>query len=237
MQSEARGSQSTRRFYAVDVGSTLTTRGRKTDFAWAATQPTPVDVVGSYSIESLVSAISEDLQRGISVALGLEAPLFIPVPRQATNLSRGRDGDTNRSCMAPAGGYVAVLGIHQAAWILRELKNVCDSACAFSVSPESWPPSDNGTIFFVWEAFVSGHAHAGSGDRDPHLRDAATAVRFFADNERDLTGKTRICAENPLSLIGAAALWSGWSADLDLLKKATVVLRPEVGYEGEIRSI
>lgn len=222
-----------RRIYAVDIGSTL----KRQAFAWAATVPGPSEVIGSTSIQTLVDAISADLQRGLSVALGLEAPLFIPVPEEHGNLSRGRNGERDRSCMAPAGGYVTTLALHQAAWILREIRKTCGSLCRFSLDGLGWPPGEGGPVLFVWEAFVSNAAHAVAGQEDPHLRDAATAARFFADHEDEIVTRTQVKAEHPLSLIGAAALWSGWSADLDLLKTPTVVLRPAVPYEGVIRKI
>jgi hypothetical protein len=34
-----------------------------------------------------------------------------------------------------------------------------------------------------------------------------------------------IGAERPLSMIGAAAIWSGWSADDDLLHAAPLIVR------------
>ena len=40
-----------------------------------------------------------------------------------------------------------------------------------------------------------------------------------------------VTAENPLSLFGAAVLWSGWSEDSGWLKQAMVVLRPEARWE------
>lgn len=218
----------TRRIYAVDIGTTL----KKKAFAWAVTQPKSEEVWTSQCIESLVEAMAIDLREGVSVALGLEAPLFLPVPDSASDLSKGRTGDTDRSCFAPAGGYVSTLGLHQAAWMLREIKQSCGGLCAFTLDPARWYPLEGPPVLFLWEAFVSKNAHAPKDKENGHMADAATAAHFFATNECQLNEHRQICTENPISLIGAAALWSGWSTDLALLHKETVVLRPNQRYEG-----
>ena len=104
--------------YACDIGSTI--QGR---FAWKRTGP-PVAVRDGEesSIEELVDRLKQDLKEGCSIALGFEAPLFIPIPKVASQLSRGRTGDSTRSCFAPAGASVATLGLHQAASILKQIR-------------------------------------------------------------------------------------------------------------------
>jgi len=73
--------------YACDIGTTRPTRrGRRNRilggaFAWAKLLPEqPGRVWVSEDIERLVNDISADIHTGNSVALGFEAPLFIPVP-------------------------------------------------------------------------------------------------------------------------------------------------------------
>jgi|SRR5215213_5402718 len=229
MPSRHSRSPTSRRIYVADVGSTLNDA-----FGWAGTKPGSPEVWGSRSIEALVVAMAADLRKGVSVALGLEAPLFLPIPEDARNLSRGRDGDKDRSCLAPAGGYVAALSLHQVAWILQELRKSCGSICFFSVDPSNWYPREGPPVLFCWEAFVSKEAHAPEGHLNGHVADAATAARFFAEHEERLKEVSAVTAESPLSLIGAVALWSGWSTDLALLATPTVVLRPAVPYEGPI---
>lgn len=218
----------TRRIYAVDIGTTL----KRKAFAWAVTQPESEEVWTSQCIESLVEAIAADLREGVSVALGLEAPLFLPVPDSASDLSKGRKGDADRSCFAPAGGYVSTLGLHQAAWMLRELRKSCDGLCSFSLDSDRWYPLEGPPVLFLWEAFVSKEAHAEKDRGNGHMADATTAALFFVEQKDQLNKHRQICAENPISLIGAAALWSEWSTDLALLKTPTVVLRPDRPYEG-----
>lgn len=216
--------------YAVDVGSTLNGRNGVA-FAWAK-----VSLIGDHPITSidpveLAYSVASDLSSGRSVALGLEAPLFIPVPADVNRLSRGRENEGDRSWAAPAGGYVATLALHQAAWLLGRIRAECDKRkCRefeLSVAPARWL-SDKGAqpVLFCWEAFVSGPAHT------DHRGDAATAAMYFQAHQAKLI--TAVTAENPLSLLGCAVLWSGWSTDLTLLHRSLLVLRPDQPWRGEL---
>ena len=201
------------------------------NFAWTCVDPeVPKGIVGSWSVELLSARLVEDLIARRSVALGFEAPLFIPVPSSSSDLSRGRKNEGTPSWAAPPGLTVASLGLHQAAWILRSVADQCGSSVDFQVAPTTWPPAPDATTLFCWEAFVSGSAHSPS-----HIQDAATAAMTFVDHERGLAEATKVTAEHPLSLIGAAALWSGLAEDPAVLRTPTVVLRPTAPFRGEIR--
>jgi hypothetical protein len=69
------------------------------------------------------------------------------------------------------------------------------------------------------------------------LQDAATAATEFLDNENSLATINAITADRPLSLIGAAALWSGWTVNLDIVSKSTLVIKPTRPYQGSINEI
>lgn len=214
-----------RRIYAVDVGST-----QQDSFAWVCVDPeVPERLTGSRDIELLSARVVADLQAHRSVALGLEAPLFIPVPVAASRLSKART-DEGRPCWAaPPGLTVASLGLHQAAWVLRRVAEHCSNLTRFQVAPTAWPPSPDVTILFCWEALVSGPVHSSS-----HLTDAATAAMAFVDRERSLLETTAVTADHPLSLIGAAALWSGLATDVEVLRASTVVVRPSTRFRGDV---
>jgi hypothetical protein len=208
--------------YAIDVGSTIP-KGGVVAFAWCG-----VDDHGKVHSEGncpseLANEIAEHLRRGQSVALGIEAPQFIPVPANKDRLSKGRTGERDRSWAAPGGGYVATLALHQTAWLLREIRDSCGAECILTVDPGLWPPVLNQRpVLLCWEAFVSGAAHSG------HAADAKTAAMYFYAEQRNLV--SAVTAESPLSLFGAAVLWSGWSSDVAWLKKPLVVLRPDVPW-------
>ena len=219
-----------RRIYGVDVGSTQQKPSR---FAWTRIDPDEERIpAGNCSITSLCRSLVDDLKEGRSVALGFEAPLFIPVPTCADELSEGRGNDGNRSCFAPAGGYVATLGLHQAAYILKYVAAQLGGSVRFTVDPHAWPPRGD-PVLFCWEAFVSGNAKR--KDDQPHLRDAATATMEFLKHENSLGClPDSVTAERPLSLIGAAAVWSGLAKDRDLIREPTVVVRPKAPFDGKI---
>lgn len=225
---------SNRSIYAVDVGSTQPNRSGKQAFAWASVGKTPLEngVRCSSDINILAEEIEKDLLTGYSVALGFEAPLFIPVPTDSGRLSRGRDGDGDRAWAAPAGASVATLGLHQSAWLLRYLAKSCSSLARLLLDYRLWASRDETPVLLVWEAFVSGGAH----DED-HRRDAASAATYFLEHEANLSDKAACKADNPISLIGSAVLWAGWSRDLSLLHAEVLVLKPPQRFEGELCSV
>jgi hypothetical protein len=177
------GGRLIRAIYACDVGST---RGKSPKFGRARIVPDRSSkVVGSFDIRVLVFFLGYDLIDGVSVALGFEAPLFMPVPDQAEELGRGRFGEGSRAMFAPARWAVATLGSHQAAWILRRLFLACGGECAFTLEWAGWPPEDPRPVLFCGEAFVSRAAHSLSlGGAD--VQDAATAVKESLDSGDDL---------------------------------------------------
>lgn len=205
--------------YAIDVGSTIPSRnGKEVAFAWSGVDQNGREVATGTCPEELVNEIGRSILAGQSVAIGVEAPLFIPVPSDKSRLSKGRLNEADRSWAAPAGGYVTALAAHQCAWLLRELFQKCGRYCELTADPDRWYRRSSPPVIFCWEAFVSGGAHGN------HQEDARTAAMYFFEHQSDL--KTAVTAENPFSLFGAAVLWSGWSTDQEWLKREMVVLRP-----------
>jgi len=208
--------------YAIDVGSTIPGRSGVA-FAWSSVDDNAYEVRTGSCPGDLVGDIAARISERESVALGIEAPLFIPVPNDKANLSKGRVNERDRSWAAPAGGYVAALAVHQCAWLLRELYGSCGQLCRITAEPEAWyRRAVTQPVIFCWEAFVSGPAHG------KHAEDARTAAMYFHAHQAQLV--SAVSAENPLSLFGAAVLWSGWSDDSRWLKQPLVVLRPEARW-------
>lgn len=205
--------------YAVDVGSTIPRKG-VTAFAWCCVDDSGAPKGQGNCPAELVSRVPADIRQGQSVSLGIEAPQFIPVPKDKGKLSTGRSNERDRSWAAPAGGYVAALALHQTAWLLRELRSECDTQCTLTVDPNQWySRATQGPVIFCWEAFVSGPAHG------THAADAMTAAMCFVEHQTNLS--SAVTAECPLSLFGTAVLWSGWDDNLAWLSSQLVVLRPE----------
>jgi hypothetical protein len=178
----------------------------------------------------MVSRIASDAKKGMSVALGVEAPCFIPVPYDVGELSRGRKGETNRAWSASAGAYVATLGLHQMAWVLRRLYAEFGETHMLTTDWSLWLESKR-PILLLWEAFVSGRAH--SHPDDPR-RDAATAVHEFSRHEDNLATTNAVTCPSRICIAHAAALWSGWSSDISGLHEAMLVVRPKKAWRGTI---
>lgn len=218
--------------YAADIGSTRLKKGGTPNFGWARIDPDAGgEVRVSTDIEHLAIALTADLAGGRSVALGLECPLFMPVPVSADSLCHRREGEGNRSFAAPPGLAVAALGLHQAAWLLRYTRTECNRSVPFALDLLSWMMANERQVFFCWEAFISGSGHS-----DEHVRDAATAADAFREAVSDENAPSAIHAESPLSLIGAAALWSGWRTDVGVLHEPCVVVKPLRPYDGALRA-
>ena len=201
--------------YCADIGSVPNGR-----FGWARSEPGEEPIErhrGGSEIVDLVDAVADDLAARQAVALGFECPLFVPVPEHALRLGAARPGDGNRAWSAGAGAGALTTGLVQVAWILRELHRHC---------PDSEPYLDwndftrAGGGLFLWEAFVTDRAKAAT-----HVDDATVAVAAFRDALPDPTAANAVTADRPLSLLGAALLWSGWADDVALLHAPCLVIK------------
>ena len=200
--------------FCADVGSV--SRGR---FGWARSGTlSDVDQVHDTSKPShLVEAICAELAAGRPVALGFECPLFVPVPIDQLALGRARSGDGNRAWSAGAGTSALATGLVQAAWVLQALRSrnrdehLWLDWAAFSAM---------GRGLLIWEAFVTSGAKGVT-----HVDDAAIAVAAFTAALPNPRTASTVSAERPLSLIGAAAVWSGWSTDDEVMHAAPLVVR------------
>jgi hypothetical protein len=218
---------STRVIYAFDVGG-------RDNFGWARVVPADQnDVIGSPDITQMVSHIASDANEGMSVALGVESPCFIPVPWDADDLNRQRQGENGHPWSNQIGATAATLGLHQVAWVLRRLQAEFGRTHQFTTDWAAWPPSSR-PILLLWEAFVSGPAH--SNPDDP-IEDAATAVNEFCVNEQRLAEINAVTCFPRICLAHAAALWSGWSSDVSGLHNAMLVVRPNEAWQGKPRRI
>lgn len=217
--------------YCADVGSIPAG-----SFGWAraSREEGATLAEGGSSIDSMLDHLTDDIERGRFASLGLEAPLFLPVPSAESGLSRGRDGDHDRSCFAPVGASVTTLGLHELAYALQQLKGRVPSLRA-TLDWMAWG-SGTGTALLLWEAFVSGGAHTVTGD---HVQDAATgAVAFLDDFGAGVaTAVTVGLPRRVFSLAGAALLWAGLTADVDELHKATLVVKPAKAWPGSVARV
>jgi hypothetical protein len=219
------------RVYCCDIGSVKVNRKTKdTSFGWVRAYEVDGDVrvEGNANIDDCRRHLGEDVRAGNVVTLGLEAPLFLPMANVLTDLSCGREGEADRSCFAPAGGYVATLGLHEAVYLFQALKSAGAKAL---LRWSTWNEIDPSMVL-IWEAFVSGVAHTKSRS---HCHDAASAALAFLRGRPNLKTDVRVDApRETFSLAGAALLWAKLSTDLALLREPVLVVKPASGYEGPI---
>ncbi len=217
--------------YCADVGSVP--EGK---FAWAMAmrEAGATTIKGGSSIDDLVEGLAADLGSGSRVSLGMEAPLFLPVPLTSLGLGRGRDGDGNRSCFASAGACVTTLGLHELAYILSRLKARVPSL-SVTLDLATWRAAPTTTLL-LWEAFVSGSAHTKSDD---HVQDAASgAVRFLDDLGANVA--PTVTVDEPrevLSLAGAVLLWAGLTTNLGELRRSSLVVKPTEPWSGDVKRV
>lgn len=203
--------------YAADIGSI-----KGGNFGWARLDPkqgsTQVERNDGTEIAELVDAVAHDLHVGErGVALGFECPLFVPVPKDPRRLGAARIGEGNRPFSGGPGTAALVTGLVQAAWVLRSLRERCPEAASFL----EWQEFTNaGRGLYLWEAFVTGKAKGAA-----HVDDALIAATTFRDALPDPPAANGVKAERPLSLIGAALLWSGWSQETAVLYQRCLVIK------------
>lgn len=127
-----------RAVYACDVGST---RSSKPTFAWVRLDSTKIQnrITAYSSIEKLLEKLRQDVHESRDIALGFEAPLFIPVPSNASDLSRGRMGERDRPFSSQVGLAVTTLAVHQSVWILMKLRECASGRYMFTTDAGAWP--------------------------------------------------------------------------------------------------
>jgi len=201
--------------YCADIGSVPKHR-----FGWARAESDEAAIERHRSgteIVDLVEAVAEDLAAGRAVALGFECPLYLPVPEQPLRLGAARPGEGNRSWSAGAGAGALATGLAQVAWILDELRRRAPDTDTHLEWNEF---ARAGRGLFLWEAFVTDRAKATT-----HVDDATVAVTAFRAALPNPAAANAVTAERPLSLLGAALLWSGWSDNSELLHAPCLVVK------------
>lgn len=199
--------------YCADVGSVAAG-----NFAWFGESAGSPAVRGT-TMPGLADAVAADLRADRRVALGFECPLFVPLRERPDHLTMGRVGEGNRSWSAGAGCGALTTGLVQVVWLLREIRRLVRKPSEAFLDWPRFVGARSG--LFLWEALVIGGAKGGG-----HVADAAAAVKAFARATASLTLASAVTTDGECySLVGAALLRSGWSADLALLGRPCAVVR------------
>ena len=207
--------------YCADIGSMQARAGNS--FGWAGLSIDPNGQRSSWEYgnnpQELADAVAEGLNRGDKVALGFECPLWIPIRTDPIILTSARCGE-RMAWSASAGQGSLTIGLAQVSWILQKIREKPTNAEPF-LDWNSYRNAEGG--LYIWEAFVSGDAKAGS-----HIGDAKAGVSAFVNALPELeTSVTKPPESKTRSLIGAALLWASWSEDLCLLHQTCTVIEAQ----------
>jgi hypothetical protein len=169
---------------------------------------------------SLASNLAEQLNASRPVALGFECPLFVPLAEDELNLTKSRLGEGSKPWSAAAGCSALTTGLVQVAWVLQAIRQKLSSP---STAFLEWTPfKESGTGLLIWEAFVTG-----SGKGSNHIEDARAGTMGFIRALPEPDRAMAITINSPVySLVGAALLRTGWSADVGILNTPCIVMRP-----------
>lgn len=161
------------------------------------------------------------------LAIGFEAPMFIPRRRQAAKLHTGRAGERDRAWIAPAGAQVTAQGIPIAVYVLEELRRAAP-ALNLTLAFDRLPQVAGEVLLF--EAFVSGTGkgkHTLDAACGVHEADAVCAALEFVERANsDQPMWSDIDESEVFSFLGAAMLTAGWSTDPALLREPCLVIKP-----------
>jgi hypothetical protein len=191
---------------AVDIGSPMSGR-----LGWAVLESGET----GKDIPHLISRLAEGLARG-PVALGFEAPLWVPARTDPMTLTKARAGEGTRSWSAGAGACALATGLVVTTHILQALRDAAPSAIATLDFHN--PPTKPGGLLF-WEAFVSAAAKGAD-----HESDALIAAKAFRAGCHDLRKCQKLTTEPNLNLLGTMMLRTGWSTDLSILNAELLVV-------------
>ena len=170
-------------------------------------------------VDDLCTAIVQDLAAGRAVALGFEAPLWVPFAASANQLGKARPGEPMSWSAAP-GATVLAYGIQQATYVLHRLATG-GAPPKTTLAPAQLRAGQSQLL--VWEAFVSGKAKDRSAAQ-PHISDARAAAIEFRRRWDTGVVNSDIGHVPAISIAGLALHVSGLASNPDLLTTAPIVV-------------
>lgn len=201
--------------FCADVGSIA-----GGSFAWARRLPGTdnEEVHQPKSIESLAASVVQALRAGEPVALGFEAPLFVPVPGDPKRLGKARPCDApSPSWSSSVGASVLATAMAQVPWTLRFIREEVPDLRVHL----QWPPfAEQQGGLLLWEAFVSGAAKG-----DTHEEDARSGVQAFCEQLPNPGDAGASATERPFSVVAAAAIWAGLDLPTQEMRSGCLLVR------------
>ena len=204
----------------LDVGSP-----KRGNVGWAV-----VDNARSMTGRDLADFVAElagHVDRGRTVALGFECPLYVPKRVDAFAMTDRRLGEGSLNWCGGPGSSVLATGLVQVNWVLAALRTRANGLTATTRWREF---SGREHPLFIWEAFITRHdgvtVELGPGEISPHEQDALCGALAFQQLSqfRDLL-PSDLQDEPAISLIGLQLLESGLSTNVQLLSESCTVLK------------
>ena len=203
----------------IDVGSL-------SNLGWAVEGPV-LNECGA-DIDVCVGALCKALEIG-PLALGFEAPMFVPHGRKRCDLDKGRRGEGDRAFGASVGASVLVKGLMIAQYVLSALHSRVGTARPTFRWREQLSAAGDLLLF---EAFVS---HVGKAVG--HIDCARLALKRFPGTwEERASFVSAIDEPGILNLLGAILLRIGWTDDITVLSEPCLVVLHK-GQAGARRSL
>jgi len=161
---------------------------------------------GGRDLNELATKLAKDLSDGVKVALGFEAPMFIPRASATAGLGRQRVGEAGRPWCAGAGATALAFGLQEAAFVLTDL--------ALQIRRPIRAGLDLARL-------------ASNELAEPHIADARAAAVEFQRRYRSGAIVSDISESEVISLGGTALLVAGLTRDTTLVTvPCTVVKAP-----------
>lgn len=190
------------------------------NLGWAVDAPAEQGTDLDGCIGVLAAALQTD-----ALALGFEAPQFVPVRDDPLALTKARTGESGpglptRAFSASAGATVLVTSLVVVPYVLQRLRERVPGA---TVTLDWRQPVTRAGQLLLWEAFVTDQR------KDTQIRHVEDAQLAIADFRRGISKpdslQSSVTTPECLSLLGAALLRTGWSSDLSLLSTPCLVFR------------
>ena len=199
----------------IDIGSP-----KKNSLGWA--------VIGEKTdcgsdLDKCIKALAHVLQAS-PLALGFEAPMFVPMRKVPVHLTKARDGEGNRAFSATAG--VSALGTSTVVvpYVLRGLRKAVPDVTA-TLDWRGWPcdPTEPRRML-LFEAFVTSQ---NKKTDTRHVEDAQLAAEeLYTKLGSKEEIKSSVTVDECFSILGAMMLRTGWSTDASVLSESCLVVRP-----------
>ena len=204
----------------IDIGSP-----KQGNIGWAIVGPLART---GRDLDTGIEAFAEAVDAG-PLALGFEAPMFVPMRDRANDLTRARAGERNQAFSASIGATALVTSTVVVPYVLDRLRRTVPDVVA-TLNWQGWPRGEaGGPRLLLFEAFVSNRRGA-RNTNTRHVDDALAAAQAlqgkFANGEAIASS---VSVERSFNLLGAMMMRTGWTHDLSVLSQPCLVIRPMNG--------